>query len=358
MNINTGRLMALRAAMKKMKIEAVLLSEPVNEKWLSGFYYDDGYLLVTCDKAYVLTDPRYAEAAEKAVPPEFTVGISAKNTDELRRLINEAGVTSVAFEDRSMPYCEAEELRTKLGVKMVQAGSLMTDLREYKDETELASIREAQRITDLAFDHIIKTITPDMTEIDVAVELEFFMRKNGASAKSFDFIVVTDETTSLPHGVPQNRKLKRGFLTMDTGCIYNGYCSDMTRTVVLGKADTEMKKLYAAVKRAQEAALEYIAPGRVCRDVDKVARDILDAEYPGCFGHGLGHGVGMYIHEAPYLSRKSPADKRLAPGHVVTVEPGAYIAGRYGCRIEDMVFIGENGAEDITGSPKQLIELW
>jgi len=209
----------------------------------------------------------------------------------------------------------------------------------------------------MAFDHILKVLTPEMTELDVAVELEFFLRKHGASGKSFDFITVSGEASSLPHGEPKDRKLRPGFLTMDFGCVYNGYCSDMTRTVCLGKADAEMKKLYNTVLEAQLAALAIINDGMKCADVDAAARRIIDKEYAGKFGHGLGHGVGKFIHEAPRLSPKA-GDTVLRPGHVVTVEPGIYLEGKYGCRIEDMVFIHEGKAEDITHSPKELIELF
>jgi Xaa-Pro aminopeptidase len=160
----------------------------------------------------------------------------------------------------------------------------------------------------------------------------------------------------MPHGVPRDVKVQRGFLTMDYGCKYNGYCSDMTRTVVVGKADNDMKKLYNTVKAAQEAALEAAVPGADLAGLDKIARDIIDRDYPGTFGHSLGHGVGLYIHEAPGVSFRSDG-KKLSQGHVITVEPGIYIAGKYGCRIEDMVLYYADGCRDITGSDKNLIEI-
>ncbi|MBR2986659.1 MAG: M24 family metallopeptidase, partial [Clostridia bacterium] len=197
---------------------------------------------------------------------------------------------------------------------------------------------------------------PDKTEIDVALELEFYMRSHGAEDKSFDTIAVSGSASSLPHGVPRNVKLEKGFFTMDFGALYEGYCSDMTRTVVLGKADDEMKKIYNTVLTAQLAAIEKLAVGVTGKETDKVARDIIyGAGYEGCFGHGLGHGVGMDIHEAP--SNSAAGIKPFEIGHVITVEPGIYIEGKYGVRIEDMVVFRDGSVEDITKCPKNLIEL-
>ena len=354
----TKRLEKLRAAIKKNGADALLISEPMNQCWLCGFEYTDGYLLVTEKNAYIITDSRYTEAAKATVNDSFTV-LTGATAATVNGLLKDNGAENgkLAFEDRSMPYAEATSLKAGITAEFIPAGGTLEDIREFKDEQEFAATRRAQELTDLAFDHILKAITPEMTELDVAVELEFFLRKNGASGKSFDFITVSGEASSLPHGVPQNRKLRRGFLTMDFGCVYDGYCSDMTRTVCLGKADSEMKKLYNTVLAAQNAALEIISDGMLCAEVDAAARSIIEKEYPGAFGHGLGHGVGKFIHEAPRLSPKA-GNTRLAPGHIVTVEPGIYLEGKYGCRIEDMVFITPGGAEDITKSPKELIELF
>jgi len=190
----------------------------------------------------------------------------------------------------------------------------------------------------------------------VALELEFFMRSHGARAASFDIIAVSGSASSLPHGVPRNIKLQQGFLTMDYGAVVNGYCSDMTRTVCIGKADDEMKKVYNTVLQAQLAALDAIAVGKMCAEIDNTARDIIkNAGYGDCFGHGLGHGVGLEIHEAPRLSPLSAS--ALKPGHIVTVEPGIYIEGKFGVRIEDMVYIGEKKCENLTKAAKTLIEI-
>ncbi|MBQ7170923.1 MAG: aminopeptidase P family protein [Clostridia bacterium] len=353
------RLEKVRNALAGLGADALLVTEPINQSWLCGFDYTDGYLLVCAENAYVITDSRYTEAARAACPRDFAVldMASEKVSAMISRLLAENGAATLVFEDRVMSCADYRRLETAVNAAFAPAGTLLEDLREYKDESELAAIRRAQELTDLAFTHILKVLTPNMTENDVAIELEFFLRKNGASGKSFDFITVSGEATSLPHGTPQNRVLQKGFLTMDFGCVYQGYCSDMTRTVCLGRADAEMKKLYGTVLAAQRAALSVIRDGMLCTEVDAAARTLIDRDYPGAFGHGLGHGVGRFIHEAPRLSPRA-GDKRLAPGHVVTVEPGIYLEGKYGVRIEDMVFITPGGAEAITASEKELIELF
>ncbi len=347
-----------------MTTDAVLLTSTVSQRWISGFDYTDGYVFVTRRGAYLLADFRYIEAAKAEVSAdEFTI-IKPEGTmlDCVLELARKDAVCTVAYEDDTLSCADFARIKNKLaGAEFVPAGSLINGLREFKDAEELATIGRAQAIADAAFDHIIKTITPNMTEIDVALELEFFMRKNGAEDIGFATIAVSGTASSRPHGVPRPVKLERGFLTMDYGAKVDGYVSDMTRTVVLGRADAEMKALYDTVLRAQLAALEVIAEGASCRACDAAARDIIESvpAYAGAFGHGLGHGVGMYVHEAPRLSKAVPADAVLKRGHVVTVEPGIYLAGKYGCRIEDMVAIlPEGGVHNFTASPKELIELF
>jgi Xaa-Pro aminopeptidase len=228
-------------------------------------------------------------------------------------------------------------------------------MREIKTEDEVLKMEKAQELTDKAFAHILTMLSPSMTENDVASELEYFMRKNGAEDKSFETIAVSGEKSSLPHGVPGNIRLKKGFLTMDFGATVDGYHSDMTRTVSIGKADAEMKKLYNTVLKAQLSALEYLKAGVNTKDADWVAREIIYKDYKGYFGHSLGHSVGLEVHEMPALSPNYNAI--LVPGNVVTVEPGIYIPGKYGVRIEDMVLICENGIKNFTKSPKELIEI-
>ncbi len=342
-------------------IDGVFVTSELNQYYLTGFSFTDGYVLVTRKNSYVITDFRYVEAAEKEVGKEFEIVMPDDMALEIAALLKENGVKKLSFEDKTLScadYLRFSELFE--GIEMVRGGSdIIEKQRELKTDDELDIMARAQAITDEAFAHILNFIKPDMTELEVSLELEFFMRSRGAQSIAFDTIAVSGKSSSLPHGVPENRKLEKGFFTMDFGARLDGYCSDMTRTVVLGKADSEMKKLYNTVLRAQLAGIEMIKLGESCRAVDKTARDIIEGEgYKGCFGHGLGHGVGMFIHEAPRLSPKVSPDKKLDVGHVVTCEPGIYIAGKYGCRIEDMLAVTENGTIDFTKSPKELIELF
>ena len=343
-------------------IDGILVTSELNQYYLTSFNYTDGFVLVTRGGSYLITDFRYVEAAEKEAAKEFTVVMPESSMlMEIKALLAENGVKKLYIEDKTLSC--ADYLRfgeTFEGVELVRGGSsLIEKMRENKTPEEIALMQKAQEITDAAFTHILGFIKPDMTELEVALELEFFMRGLGAQSVAFDTIAVSGAASSLPHGVPAQRKLERGFFTMDFGAKLDGYCSDMTRTVVLGKADADMKKLYNTVLQAQLAGIEAIKLGANCRAVDKVARDIIDgAGYKGLFGHSLGHGVGMFIHEAPNLSPKAPEERVLEVGHVVTCEPGIYIAGKYGCRIEDMLAVTENGTHNFTKSPKELIELF
>lgn len=340
---------------------AALISSPQNQLYLSRFSYSDGYLLIFRECAYLLADFRYAEAAEMGADKAFRV-ICPKGTMSaaVMELLEQHATSELWLEERDVTVASHAMLKEKLsGISLCAGASTAIEaLREIKDEEEIAAIVRAQEITDQAFLHILSYIKPGVRELDVALELEFFMRRAGADI-AFDTIAVSGSASSLPHGVPRNVPLEKGFLTMDFGARVRGYCADMTRTVVIGKADAEMKRLYGTVLSAQQAALDTAAAGASCRDLDRVARDIIDgAGYKGCFGHSLGHGVGIEVHEAPRLSRAAHADKVLLPGHVVTVEPGIYIPGKYGCRIEDMITVKEDGTiRNFTRSAKELIEI-
>jgi Xaa-Pro aminopeptidase len=350
--------------LQKSDAQAALVTSEVNQQYLTGFDFSDGYVLVTLKGSYLLTDFRYIEAARATVGDEFEIlmpegGVLKKAAE----LIRENGVTTLLIEEATLSCLAMERIKAMVGDGVTVkngASALIDTLRLYKDEGELAAMQKAQNIADAAFAHVLEWLTPNMTEIEVALELEFFMRKNGARSTSFDTIAVSGSASSLPHGVPRNVKLEKGFFTMDFGARVNGYCSDMTRTVVLGKADAEMKKLYNTVLRAQLAALEAAHEGVGCKALDTIARDIIHGEgYVGCFGHSLGHGVGMYIHENPRLSQAAKEDSVLKPGHVVTFEPGIYIEGKYGCRIEDMGAIRADGTLlNFAHSPKEMIELF
>ncbi|MBE6555393.1 MAG: M24 family metallopeptidase [Ruminococcaceae bacterium] len=355
------RLCAFRERMPQ-EIGAALISSPQNQFYLSSFHFSDGYLLVLRDEAFLLTDPRYAEAARREASAEFTVVLSEKGMlSHVAELLAERGVNSLWLEEAHATLSLCDRLKELLVGVTVRGGASreISSLRAVKDEAEIDAIMRAQGITDRAFSHILSYLRPGVRELDVACELEYFMRKQGAQAPAFDTIAVSGSASSLPHGVPRDRVLERGFLTMDFGARFGGYCSDMTRTVVIGRADGEMKRLYRTVLTAQQAALDAAAAGYALSALDGVAREIIDgAGYRGCFGHSLGHGVGIDIHEAPRLSARTPVEEVLMPGHVVTVEPGIYLEGKYGCRIEDMIAVRADGSIlNLTASTKELIEV-
>ena len=353
------RLAKFQSRITEIGADAIIVSSELSQRYLSGFAYTDGYLLISPTRAIMLADFRYTEAAKKEVKDFEIIEPQGTMLGELYRLILAEGYENVAIEERELTLAAYENMcSTMPKVNLIKgASALIEKLRLVKDADEIAIIAEAQRMTDLAFEHILGFINRNVTEREIAIELEFFMRKLGAETIAFDTIAVSGSASSLPHGVPRDVKIENGFLTMDFGAKYKGYCSDMTRTVVVGRADEDIKKVYNTVYTAQKEALDALRAGLPCREADAIARRIIyGAGYEGRFGHGLGHGVGMFIHEAPRLSERA-GDAVLEVGNIVTVEPGIYIEGKYGCRIEDMVAITEDGILNFTKSPKELIEI-
>ena len=354
-----SRVDKLRQKMREKDLDAVLIYDGLNQHYLSGFAFTDGFLLITHSEAFLVTDFRYFEHAEKEAFSQFKVLIPSNRKEFVLKAFTDSNCKKVGFEGSFVSYNLYRRLCEDFSLcEFINIGDMVEQLRRFKDNEELKMMQSAQDITDRAFSALLDRITPDMTEIEVAAELEYLIRRDGASGLAFDTIAVSGDASSLPHGVPRNVKLKKGFFTLDFGAKYKGYCSDMTRTLVIGKADEEMKKLYNTVLSAQLAALDYLKPGVQCELVDKKARDIIEShpEYKGTFGHSLGHSVGLFIHESPRLSVNSKG--MIAKiGDIYTVEPGIYLVGKYGCRIEDMVTITENGIYNFTKSTKELIEI-
>ncbi|MGN1073483.1 MAG: M24 family metallopeptidase [Eubacteriales bacterium] len=349
----------LRGEMSRLGLDAVWIASPENHLYLSGFDNPDGSILVTQAKTYVFADFRYIEAARREAFPECTVIMPEGGLKTyLPPLIEENGVHSVGYEDIALSCRALQNLKEALpACEFVPFGMMMEELRCIKTEDEIEKIERAQRIAEEALEELLTVLTPEMTEIEAAAELEYRMKKKGSLKPSFDTIAVSGTNSSSPHGVPRNVKLERGFMTFDFGAMYQGYHSDMTRTIVIGHADAEMKRLYDTVLRAQLAALDAVRAGAENTEIDKIARDIIDgAGYAGRFGHGLGHGVGLKIHESPTVSRGA-GNRVLHPMEVITVEPGIYLEGRYGCRIEDMAVVTPDGCRNLTRTPKELIEL-
>ena len=348
-------------ALSEVGAECAIISSEINQRYLSDFSFSDGYILVTPNEAFLLTDSRYIEAARSAVTELSVLLPSGGMLETLKKLISDRKIREVAIEEAELSCNGLKRFTEKLSETEIKFGAseILKELRAVKSSKEIARIAEAQRLTDEAFLHILDYISPERTERDVALELEFFMRKMGAECVAFDTIAVSGKSSSLPHGVPSDIPLQNGFLTMDFGARVDGYCSDMTRTVVIGRADDEMKHVYDTVLRAQKTALGVIRGGIACKDADEAARSIIrEAGYGQNFGHSLGHGVGMFIHEFPSLSPKADPSSVLRAGNVVTVEPGIYLEGKYGCRIEDMIAINEDGSvHNFTKSKKELIEI-
>ena len=340
--------------------EAAIIFDDNNRFYFTGMRSSAGTVLITKDAAYLLIDFRYYEKAKKTVKSAEVI-LCEKLYRQLTALLQKHGIKTVLCETDCVTVAEFNGITKGLAdFKISDSGKLsekIGNLRSIKTQPEIESIKKAQALTDKTFDYILNKITAGVTEKEVMLDMEFFMRRLGSEGVSFDFIVVSGKNSSLPHGVPGDKVIEKGdFVTMDFGAVVNGYRSDMTRTVVIGKADEEMKTLYNTVLSAQLAAEEAIAEGVTGAALDKIARDIIDATaYKGCFGHSLGHGVGMYIHEAPGVSGGNTAGLKV--GHVITIEPGIYVKGKYGCRIEDMAAIRKNGAEILTKCPKHLIEL-
>lgn len=352
-----GKLLKLRNKMKEIGVDAVIVLDELNQHYLSNFAFTDGFLLVTHSKAYLVTDFRYYEMAILGADKRFEILTPDDRTEFINKALADEGCKVVGFEGGSVSYDVYHHYCDKHPhIKFENIGSAIEEIRQIKDADEIVKMQKAQDITDKAFSHILKVINRNMTELDVAVELEYAMRKNGASAFAFETISVSGDASALPHGTPRNVKLREGFLTMDFGAKFDGYCSDMTRTIVIGKADAQIKKVYNTVLSAQLAALDYLKAGADCGEADKIARDIINAEYDGTFGHSLGHSVGLFIHEKPGMNTRS-FGRKMRVGEILTVEPGIYLFGKYGCRIEDMVAITENGVHNFTHSTKELIEI-
>ena len=351
------RIIKLRESMNKKGIDAVLLVGDANRNYLSGFTGDESFSVITADKAFFITDSRFTEQAKQQVK-DYEILEYSKNTtfgDFLADLLNKNNVNKLGFEEDVISFSTYSLYKSKVSCELVPMEGMVEEIRIIKDESELEVLRKAAEIGDKAFDHIIKFIKPGMTEIEIGLELEFFMKKLGATSLSFPSIVASGVRSSLPHGIATEKVVNNGeFLTLDYGCVYEGYCSDMTRTIVIGEPTEKMIEIYNIVLEAQERALKAFKPGVPAIDVDKVARDyITEKGYGSNFGHSLGHGVGRQIHEAPMVGYRNA--KELQAGMVVTDEPGIYIPGFGGVRIEDLLLIKEDGIEIMSKSPKQLI---
>lgn len=347
--------------LESQNLDAMLLTQEANRFYASGFHSSgtDGVAIVTKAKNYYFTDSRYTEAAARHVQ-NAEIG-EAKPGRGYVTLINEAlaeqRAKRVGFEDAYMTVADYELYRKSLRCELVPAAKLLMELRTVKDAGEQEAMIAAQRIAERALENILKEIRPGVTEKEIAARLQYLMLHFGAENMSFDPIVVSGPNGSLPHGVPSEKTIQSGeFVTMDFGCIYHGYCSDMTRTVAVGCVTDEMRRVYETVLAAQKAGIAAAAAGVTGRAVDGAARRVIeDAGYGDYFGHSFGHGVGVEIHESPNASPRN--ETPLPAGAVISAEPGIYLPGRLGVRIEDVIILKDGGCTDITLAPKNLMIL-
>ena len=342
--------------------DAVLITDDITRRYVFNFDSSAGYGIISKKRCELYLDFRYYEIACIAQKKgEISKDIVIKEAIEargsvLKGFIEQEKISTLLYENTRMTCSQFGVLESSVfGMcELMGCETLFDDLRTVKDDYELQRMIEAQRITDMSFGHIVSFIKKGMTEREIALELEFFMKKNGSEGMSFDIICVSGTKSSLPHGKPDETVVKEGFLTLDFGAKFDGYCSDMTRTVCIGKPDSEMLQIYDTVLCAQNAAFEKIKGGVVGSDVDKAARDLIDrAGFEGCFGHSLGHGLGLEIHESAVFAKNYT--KPIPQGAVLSVEPGIYIEGKCGVRIEDVVFLTENGCKNLTNSTKDII---
>lgn len=340
-------------------LDALIVADIYNRRYLSGFTGSTGMLYLTANRQVILTDFRYMEQVNKECKDFQAVEVKgAGYVDALNALMKEDQVISLGFEDEIIGLKEYQIYESKgIQKELIPLGNGLTHLRCIKEPWELERIRQAEQLCDLAFSHILNFIKPGVKETDIALELEYTMKKNGASGLSFDTIVASGVNGALPHAHPTTKKVEHGDLvTMDFGCIYEGYCSDMTRTIAVGKVSEEQVKVYDIVRQAQLDSLAVIKAGVSGNYVDSVARELIKNEsYGSYFGHGLGHSVGLFVHEEP---RCSPMCYTiLEENMLMTVEPGIYLPGKFGVRIEDLVVVTADGYENLSKSTKELVTI-
>ncbi|MBE6803508.1 MAG: aminopeptidase P family protein [Ruminococcaceae bacterium] len=337
-----------------------LIISPENRKYFTGFESSDGFLIASENRAVFITDGRYIEAAEKQIS-NCEVKLLGKTYPQIAEILKEMNCNRLLVESTRMTVSTYNSLKGVLKKIPVSTDTtldtIINTLRSVKTEIEVENIIKAQRIAEDAFNHILKYIKVGVTEKEIALELDFYMLRHGGEGLSFETIAVSGANSSMPHGVPSNKKIENGdFITMDFGTIINGYHSDMTRTVAVGFATDKMKNVYDTVLKAQQNCLDNIKAGISCKDGDEFARSVIrNASLGQYFTHSTGHGVGVEIHEFPNLSPAS--DSILQVGNIVTVEPGIYIPEKFGVRIEDMALITENGCRNLTNAKKDLIIL-
>lgn len=352
------RIQRLRSLLEERDLEALLVTHSVNRRYLSGFTGTAGVILITEKEAFLVTDFRYIEQAQKQAKGFSIVRHNQDIFEKLAELVIQNKIRTLGFEQEHLSYGQYRALKEALkesSCRLEPTSGLVEKLRLIKDEREIELIRKAVHIADQTFDHILKILKPGMTEREVANELEWTMRKLGATSSSFDIIVASGARSALPHGVASEKVIEEGDLvTLDFGAVYQGYVSDLTRTVAIGEPHPKLREIYGICLEAQKRGVAHIKAGMTGREADALCREYIASHgYGDHFGHSTGHGIGLEIHEGPTLSPRN--ETILQAGMIVTVEPGIYIPGLGGVRIEDDVLIKEDGNEVLSRSPKELI---
>ena len=347
------RITRIREQLHGEGADVFLVSNPVNRRYLTGFTGSAGLVWISSTRQAIMTDFRYFEQVKAQCPGWELVQIETY-TDSLKALIEEEQAQTIAFEKDHVTVGQLEDWQGKLSAQFVGISGWVQELRMIKTKEEIDSIRKAAQIADQAFAKLLPSLHSGMTEREAALELEFLMRKAGASGMSFNPIVASGPRSALPHASPGERIFSVGdFVVFDFGCVVNGYCSDMTRTVLIGEPAEKHLLIYDLVFEAQIESLKAVGPGKTGAEIDAIARDIIsEAGYGQYFGHGLGHSLGLEVHENPRLSKTDQTV--LQPGTIVTVEPGVYLPGFGGVRIEDLVLVTEDGHEVLSSTFKEL----
>ncbi|MFC4324017.1 M24 family metallopeptidase [Litchfieldia salsa] len=352
-----GKIEQLRESFKDFGIDGIVVTNSYNRRYMTNFTGTAGVAVISESKAVFITDFRYVEQAYEQIKEFEIVKHTGLLIDEVAKQVTELGIKKLGFEQDDLSYSTYTAYQNAVSAELVPVSNSIEKLRLIKSESEIKILKEAAEIADAAYTHILGYVRPGISELDVSNELEFFMRKQGAVSSSFDIIVASGVRSALPHGVASDKVIEKGdFVTLDFGAYYKGYCSDITRTFAVGTPSDELKNIYDVVLEAQLRGMAGIKPGLTGKEADALTRDyITEQGYGQYFGHSTGHGLGMEVHEQPGLSSKS--EMVLVPGMVVTVEPGIYIAGLGGVRIEDDTVITEKGNETLTFSSKELIIL-
>lgn len=351
------KLTKLRNAFGEAGIDGILLTNQHSRRYMTNFTGTAGVVLISNERALFITDFRYVEQAQKQAVGYEIVQHTGTIIEEVAKQVKDLGIQKLGFEQDTLTYSSYTAYKGEVDAEFVATSGIVEKLRLIKTDSEIKILKEAAQIADAAFEHILSFIRPGVSEIEVSNELEFFMRKQGATSSSFDIIVASGLRSALPHGVASEKLIEKGdFVTLDFGAYYKGYCSDITRTIAVGEPSDKLKEIYNIVLEAQLRGVSDIKAGLTGREADALTRDyITEKGYGEYFGHSTGHGIGLEIHEAPSLAFRS--ETVLEPGMAVTVEPGIYIPNVGGVRIEDDIIVTAEGNEVLTKSPKELIIL-